>query len=418
VINGIISTWMQLIMVDSALPETEAKASDVSSLMALFLAAGCGVIAAGSYIGPPLASSIAAETGIRAALSGAIVSVGQIGYVLGLIFIAPLGDLLENRSLLCSVLIVSVASLGAISVVTDPASLFLGYFFLGMAGIAMQLMVTQVAFLGKRQNRGRLVGLVSSGLLAGMMLAWPFASFIQSHLGWRFVYRIDGCMVALLAALLLLALPSRRPKTGGGYLALLRSMVKLMNGSPDLPMRAAIQAFLFASFTLFWTAAPIELATRHGLNTSEIALFGLFGGAGALVAPIAGRLADRGHGEMLRFSGMCAISIGFAISLLSNAIWALAIAAIAVNAGVQANHIVSQRAILLQNPEQTSRANSLYVAIFFLGGAVGSLSAPALTYRGWSSLALIGASLGLVGLTLFRAARLASGPYEGTSLDR
>jgi predicted MFS family arabinose efflux permease len=179
------------------------------------------------------------------------------------------------------------------------------------------------------------------------------------------------------------------------------SLGRLWRHTPELRRRAGMQALLFAGFSLLWTGAPMELVGRCALGADEIALFGLVGGTGALIAPLARRLADRGKGRTTSLIGVIAVVAAFILTAFATHVWMLAIAAIAINAGVQANHVISQRAILAIRPDAASRLNSLYIAIFFLGGAAGSAIAAPLSFTGWTHLGLLGAAIGFIALVLW-----------------
>ena len=68
---------------------------------------------------------------------------------------------------------------------------------------------------------------------------------------------------------------------------------------------------MFGTFSLFWTAVPVELARNHGLSQSQIALFALVGAIGAVAAPIAGRLADAGHTRSMSRCAMLLAILSF-----------------------------------------------------------------------------------------------------------
>jgi predicted MFS family arabinose efflux permease len=179
----------------------------------------------------------------------------------------------------------------------------------------------------------------------------------------------------------------------------------LLRDTPVLRRRAAYQALLFAGFSLYWTAVPLELAgPTFGLSQRGIALFALAGAGGALSAPVAGRIADRGWGRASTGLSMVVVAIAFLLARIGGegSMLALLAAGVALDAGVQGNQVVSQRIIYALGEEARSRLNGLYIAMFFVGGAVGSsIASLAYALGGWERISWIGLAFPLAALALF-----------------
>jgi predicted MFS family arabinose efflux permease len=255
------------------------------------------------------------------------------------------------------------------------------------------MLLPLAAHMSAPAQRGKVLGQITGGLLTGVLLARPGASFFAGHFGWRAVYLADACIVAALTAWLSFRLPVRRPHSELSYSALLRSTRTLLKDHPELRRLSFAQAFLFAGFSLFWTGAPILLRDRLHIDDTGVALFALAGAAGALVAPLAGAAADRGRTSWVRLLALVAAGAGFAIGGAANGVWWLLLAALLVDAGVQACHVTAQRAIFALDATARSRLNSVYMTIFFLGGAVGSIAAAPLTSVGWAWTSVAGCLL-------------------------
>jgi predicted MFS family arabinose efflux permease len=372
--------------------------------MVLLLAAACGLIVANLYYAQTLVGPIAAATGLSARSAGLVVTLTQIGYTLGLLFIVPLGDLLENRKLVVTSLLVTALGLAA-AALSSSAGLFLAAaLVIGTGSVAAQVLVPFAAHLARAQTRGAAVGKVVSGLLMGIMLARPAASLIADHAGWHLVFGLAAVLMVALAALLYFKLPQRRPGATLGYTALIASLWQLLRTTPLLRRRAVYHAALFGSFSLFWTVTPLMLAgPAFGLSQSGIALFALVGMAGALASPIAGRLADRGHTLMATAAALALGVAGFALPLLETgygsgsrpvALGLLVLASIILDMGVAANLVLSQRAIFTLGADVRSRLNGILFALFFAGGAAGSaLGAWVFADYGWHAALLTGLAL-------------------------
>lgn len=385
--------------------DAEAAQQAVSAGMTTLLAVACGLSAANIYYAQPLIGLIAPAVGLGDKAASLIVTVTQVGYCLGLVLLVPLGDLVENRSLTFWTLSGAAAALAA-AALAPSATAFLGAALLiGVASTAAQMLVPIAAHLAPDASRGRTIGNVMSGLLLGIMLARPFSSLIADALGWRAVFGVSALAIAVLAFALRALLPERRPTVDHGYVALIASLWTLLRDTPVLRRRAAYQAALFAAFSLFWTAVPLELAgPTFGLSQRGIALFAFAGAAGALSAPIVGRLADRGWGRASSVVSMAAVAAAFLVAELgaSGSMMALLAGAVLLDAGVQGNQVASQRVIYALGDKARSRLNGLYIATFFVGGAVGSsIASLAFALGGWERVSWIGLVFPVIALTLF-----------------
>ncbi|HEY8683029.1 MAG TPA: MFS transporter [Rhodanobacter sp.] len=366
----------------------------------------CCVIAAGSYFAQPLAAVIGVDLGMRPWSFGLMVTLGQAGYCLGLLLIAPLGDLLENRRLLVILMALSALSLALAGMARAGSVFLLACLGIGVTSTSVQLLVAMATLSAAPQARGNMVGRVTGGLLLGILLAWPVANLVNAWFSWRTLFLGDALLVALLAIVVRRALPCHLPPQGTGYRALLASLWPLWREHAELRRRTAIQALLFGVFSLFWTSAPLWLKARYGLGAGGMALFGLVGAAGAFAAPLAGKLADRGHERAASAAGLIAVIVGCVLVMAGGPVYLPVTGGLLIDAGVQTNHVISQRRILSLQTESAHRLNSLYIALFFLGGAIGSAPAAPLYLHDWRLPAAIGACAGLVALGLWTRSTL------------
>jgi len=391
----------------TASAETSSEPA-ASAWIMLLLAFACGLIAANLYYAQPLAGPIGAALGLSPGATGLIVTLTQIGYGIGLLFIVPLGDLLETRRLVLILIGLAILSLLAVALSTHPLPFFAATLCIGLASVAVQVLVPYAAHLAPEAERGRAVGSVVSGLMLGIMLARPVSSFIAQFASWHAVFFISAAAMALLALMLRLALPRREPASTISYGKLLASMVHLMRNTPVLRRRAFYQACMFAAFSLFWTTTPLLLAgPEFQLSQGGIALFALAGVAGAIASPIAGRFADRGWTKAATAFAMLAVAGAFLITHIGAhgsplALGLLVAAGILLDFGVTTNLVLGQRAIFVLGAEYRSRLNGLYMATFFAGGALGSaLGGLAFAHGGWAMASWLGFALPVIALLYF-----------------
>jgi predicted MFS family arabinose efflux permease len=380
--------------------------------LALLLATACGLIVANIYYAQPLAGPIGAALGLPGAATGLVVTFTQVGYGIGLLLIVPLGDLVENRRLVLILLGLAALALVGAGLSTAPLSFLSSALLIGLGSVAVQVLVPYAAHLAPDAMRGRVVGDVMSGLMLGIMLSRPVSSFIAQFFGWPAVFHLSAVAMLLLMAVLHQALPPRQPDAGLRYGALLASMGRLALTTPVLRRRALYHAGLFSAFSLFWTTVPLLLAgPEYRLSQAGIALFALVGVSGAIAAPIAGRIADRGWTKPATSLAILAVACSFLLAYLGShgstlRLGLLAFAAILLDFGLSANMTLGQRAIFSLGSAYRSRLNGLYMATFFVGGALGSaLGGWAYAAGGWTFACWLGMALPTAALIYFATER-------------
>lgn len=379
----------------------------VSGVLIFLLAISCGLIVANLYYSQTIIGPIRAETGLSSSAAGLIVTITQIGYVAGLLFLVPLSDLVENRRLTVLALAMAAAALLMAAVAKDAPIFLVSALLIGNGSVAAQILVPFAAYLASEEQRGRVVGNVMSGLLLGILFARPVASFMTGFWGWRSVFGASAAAIALLAILLSRALPERKPKPSVSYGRMILSLGTLFRRTPALRRRAFYQACLFGAFSLFWTVVPLRLADDFGMSQQGIAWFALVGVGGAAAAPIAGRLADNGWGRRLTGTAIVVAVLSFLLvqffrSHTTAALILLYISAITLDMAVSGNLVVGQRVVYSLGSETRGRLNGLFMSVFFLGGAFGSsLGGWLYAQGGWESASLLGAALPLAALLYF-----------------
>jgi predicted MFS family arabinose efflux permease len=375
----------------------QQQESDISKGMLMLLAVACGLIVANLYYAQTLVGPISAATGLSLEAAGLIVTLTQAGYTAGLLFIVPLGDLMENRKLVVGALVFTSIALMAAAWSTSAWTFLAAALAIGLGSVAAQILVPFAAHLSKPATRGQAVGKVVSGLLLGIMLARPAASLVADHASWHMVFGGASVLILALAAVLYRKLPARVPASPPSYGKLMASLRHVFMTQPVLRRRAAYHAGLFGAFSLFWTVTPMMLSSpAFHLSQTGIAVFALVGMAGAVASPIAGKLADSGHTLMATAAALILGVVSFLLPLYAPdsrnvALGMLVVASIVLDMGVAANLVLGQRAIFSLGEAMRSRLNGLYFALFFAGGALGSaLGGWVYASYGWHAALLAG----------------------------
>jgi predicted MFS family arabinose efflux permease len=380
-------------------PEPIAASASLSRGTLFAMALACGAAVANIYYNQPMLGTI--ERSFPGSAAVALVpTLTQVGYALGLLFLLPLGDLLERRKLIViQFLAIGVASLIA-ALSTGVAGLIVGSILLGAAATAAQQIVPFAAILAAPERRGQAIGFVMSGLLMGILFSRTLAGFVATWLGWRAMFWV-AIPIALLGALLMaVCLPLHYPARRVRYGELLVSVGSLWRHEPVLRRASLTQALLFASFTTFWTILSLHLeqpAFRLGADVAG--LFGIVGAVGVAMAPLAGRVADR-RGPYL------VIGVGAAVTLLSWVVFGLwgtlsglVVGVVMLDFGVQIAMVSHQHLIYGLHPEFKSRLNTVFMTSVFFGGALGSVGA-AMAWRhgGWTGVSIFGGILAALAL--------------------
>ncbi len=388
-------------------PQEQALAGPpgISPAVTFACAVACGVIVANLYYAQPLIALIAPELHLRPGIAGLIVTLTQLGYAGGLLFVVPLADRVENRKLILATIGIVALALAALAAAPSAFAFLAASAAVGFCSAGVQVVVPFAASLAKEETRGRTIGNVMSGLLAGIMLARPVASLIAEVAGWRAVFAVSAVAMLVLGVWLARALPERRPASGHGYGEILRSMEQILMRERPLQRRAVYQGFVFAIFNIFWTSVPLLLADEFGFGQTGIALFALAGAAGALTAPIAGRLGDRGYIRLGTAGALATIALSCLLAGWAGALHSLlllVVFALTLDGATQVNQVLGQRVIFSLPGEDRGRVNAVYMTILFVLGACGSAIAT-LAYHaaGWWGAMGAGAVLGGVVLLLF-----------------
>lgn len=389
----------------SSTPQEGEPVAAPSPWLVFALAVASGATVANVYYAQPLIGPISQSLGLDISQAGLIVTTIQLGYIAGLFFLVPLGDLVENKRLILTMLAGLVFSLTGAAFSTKPSVFVAWSLLLGLTATATQMIVPLAGHIAPERIRGKTVGTVVSGLLFGVLLARPISTLIGGAYGWQTMYLISAGIMGAAFVMLAFALPKRNPKPDVSYTRLIASLWHLLMTEPVLQRRAAYQAFLFAAFTLFWTSLPLLLQAPP-FSLGHLALSGvmLTGVAGAFVAPYIGHLADQGHSRRVTGVAIVLVALAFVLTWLGGAssVAVFVIAGIALDAGAQAHLVVGQRAIFGLHPDIRSRLNALYLAMTFLGGAIGSAaSGYAVAHGGVATFSIIGFVFGLGALVLF-----------------
>jgi len=369
----------------------------------LLMATACGLCAGANYFNQPLLHSIAMDLGISEARASLTVTMAQVSYALGLLLLVPLGDMLERRRLVLSLMLLAALGMLASGMAHSFTLLAAGTLMTGLFSVAAQVLVPMAASFAAPGASGRAVGLVMSGLLIGILASRSVAGVLSDLGGWNAVYWVGALATAGVALLLRRALPLAQPAQRIGYGAVMRSLLTLAREQPRLRSRALIGGMGFATVSvLFSTMALLLAGPGYGFGDAQIGLIGLVGVAGALMANMAGRLADRGLEQRTTLAGGLLMLAGWgALWLGGTSLWWFLAGLLIVDAALQALHISNQNVIYALAPSARSRINAVYMTGYFIGASLGSaVGSTVWLHWGWTGASVAGLALSLCTLAV------------------
>ncbi|THF63075.1 MFS transporter [Pseudothauera nasutitermitis] len=361
--------------------------------LVLLLACGAGLSVASLYYSQPMLGLLGADLGATAGDTSLIPTFTQLGYALGILLLAPLGDRYDRRLIIVLKAVALTAALLASGCAPGIGLLLAASLGMGLAATLAQDILPTAATLAPAAQRGRIVGTVMTGLLLGILLSRVVSGFVAEQFGWRAMYFAAALPVATIGVVMWYRLPHIAPTTRASYLSLLGSLGSLWRRYPALRRAALAQGLLSVGFSAFWSTLAIMLHAEFGLGSAAAGAFGLAGAAGALAAPLAGRLADRRGPRPVAVFGAALTLTAFAILWLAPLLSAhlqlvlLVVGAIGFDFGIQAVLVAHQTIVYGLDPDARSRINAVLITGMFAGMAAGSaLGGLALARLGWAGV--------------------------------
>jgi predicted MFS family arabinose efflux permease len=382
--------------------------------LVLLMAAAAGLFVAAIYYNQPILGLLARDFGAGAGAVAQVAVATQVGYALGLLFLASLGDCLERRRLIVLTAAALALALAGAALAPSLGLLIAASLAIGALATVAQQVVPLAAHLAPDSRRGGVVGTVMAGLLTGILLARTASGLVSEWLGWREMFWLAAGATLVMGGVLAARLPRAEPRAGLSYPQLLLSMARLFRQHPRLRRAGAVQGLLFSAFVAFWSTLALYLERPPFSRGSAVAgLLGVLGAAGVLAAPLAGRLADRGAGGRGRLiaGGAAALALAYTLMGALPGSWpALLLGIVLMDIGLQAAMIANQSRVYGLDAAARSRLNTVYMTMMFASGSVGTAAgAHAFAAFGWTGVCALGGALGLAACLVELRGRRAEG---------
>lgn len=373
------------------------------------LGLACAVGVSTIYLNQPLLLEIGHTYGATPGHTGFVATATQVGYACGMLLFVPLGDLLERRSLMMRLFAAVSVALLLVAAAPTLAFLIVGSVLIGVFASVTHIALPIAPDLVGHKERGRAIGIVMTGLLLGILLARTFAGFVSGIHGWRWVFVLAAVLNGAFVPLLWRQMPLLEPKQRLGYGEAMRSLWTLWRTHPLLRESAVLGALAFGSFSCFWTTLAFVLGAHYGLGPSVAGSFGIVGAAGAMVAPLAGKLADRRGSRWVIGCGLVCLATSYVV-LWAEERWrvrlaghmvAMVVGVVLLDVGAQMAQIGNQTRIFGLDASARSRLNTVYMTVYFAGAATGSALAT-MAWARWRWNGVCALEMTLVALAALR----------------
>lgn len=377
---------------------------DISQDKALLwlMAIACGLCAGANYYCQPLIHSIQQYFQVPESQVALTVTFAQVSYALGLLFIVPMGDIVNKTRFIPLLMFFAAIGLLICAFAVNLPMLWVGTILVGLFSVAAQVLIPLATMAVQPEKTGEVVGFLMSGLLVGLLLSTSLAGLFSNLVNWKLIYIVSSILMLILAFMLKSRLP-HVPTAKMSYGRIFHSMAILLSEEKRLIYRSLIGGFAFAAMSiLFSTIAVLLTSEPFKLPDVMVGVATLIGVFGALSTTKIGKIADRGHTAVLTWIGITILAASWIFlyfggkSLIS---YILGYGIISL--GLAIVHSSNQNIIFRLRPNAKSRINSIYMTVYFTGGACGSaLGVYAWHHGGWTMTCIVGLCL-VAGSALF-----------------
>lgn len=366
---------------------------DISEDKALLwlMAIACGICAGANYYSQPLIHSIQLYFQASESSVALTVTFAQISYAIGLLFIVPMGDILNKTKFIPVLMFFASIGLFICAFSVNLPMLWIGTIITGLFSVAAQILIPFATMAVKPEKTGEVVGLLMSGLLVGILLSTSLAGLLSNLFNWKLIYIVSGILMLMVAVVLNARLPFIA-SSKMSYFSIFRSMGTLLLEERRLVYRSLIGAFAFATMSILFSTIAILMTTSFQLPDVMVGFIALAGVFGALSTKKIGQIADRGYTKVITWAGVLILACAWIFLYMgASYLWSYILGFAVMNLGLATIHSSNQNIIFRLRPDAKSRINSIYMTSYFIGGACGSaLGIYAWHHGGWNMACTVG----------------------------
>jgi predicted MFS family arabinose efflux permease len=368
--------------------------------IAMFSAA-CGLAVANANYAQPLLVAIGQSLRMPASTLGLIPALTQFGVTAGIALLLPLGDIVPVRRLLTVTIVFQAMALAGIALAPDGVTLLLLSLMVGFFGITPYVLPPYATLRTPLAQRGRITALLAQGVIVGMLLARSVSGLIGVQAGWRAVYALAAVAMLFLLLPLRRTIPFEVPVAQAGYLALMRSVVKVFRTVPLVRWSALCQGLATGSFTTLWVGISLHMqGPGFGWRSDAVGALALIGAAAAVAAPFVGGFADRRGARFSLLTALAVLAASWALLAASgNSLVAIIAGMIVLDLGATAADISNRTVIFRLRPEIRTRVATIYMIGKFGGaGVMAWMTGVAFARGGWLAVCALGAGSAVLAL--------------------
>ena len=361
-----------------------------------FLAVASAVAVANAYYIQPLLVEVGGALSIAGGLVGILPGLSQIGLACGLAFLLPLGDIISARRLLLAVIPVQIGALVLFATSGSGLAVAAASLLIGLFGIAPYILPPYVSLRVPASRLGQVTGMLTRGIIVGILLARTTSGVIGTHFGWRAVYWTAAVMMALeLVFLVRVVRPEQAMPSSGRvpYWHLIGSLLHLFRTIPELRSAALCQALSYGSFMVFWLGATLYLqGPSFGWTPQAIGLVALVAAAAASAAPMFGRAVDQSGPLATRRAALAGMVIAWVVlAVFQGHLAGMGVGLVVLDISATVLDISNRTILYGLEAEVRTRLNAVYQIAMFSGGAAMSvLVGVCWSSGGWLALCALG----------------------------
>jgi predicted MFS family arabinose efflux permease len=389
---------------DSPAPSAAPPAArGLSGAVLALIGITCAVCVANNYYSQPLLIDIARDLGMPPSLSGLVPTITQIGIALGMVFLLPLGDRIDNRKIVVLLLMVQSLAMATMAATTNRTMFMIACLVAGLCGIVTYLLPAYATRLVPAGRRGAVTGTLATGILTGIMLGRSLAGIAGYEVGWRAVYAVAAFITFIMAAAMKRSMPATPDLRQERYATLLRSLWTLLRENRLLRRNTLMQAMGFGGFNALWVGLTLHLQQPpFDLDTRAIGMLALVAVTSAMAAPVLGRFADRVPMERAARISFAMAALGWvALLILPHSYIGIIAGMVLVGISAIGSDVTLRTALYGLSPDIRMRLNAVYSAGLFVGGGMLSFLTPVVwSHFGWSAVAVIGLTVSVLPMIL------------------
>lgn len=359
------------------------------------MAISCGLCAGANYYCQPLVHSIQQYFQVPESQVALTVTFAQVSYALGLLFIVPVGDIVNKTKFIPLLMFFAAIGLLLCAFAVNLPMLWLGTVIAGLFSVAAQVLIPLATMAVKPEKTGEVIGFLMSGLLVGLLLSTSLAGLLSNLFHWKVIYALSSILMLILAFLLRTRLPAV-PTFKMSYRKIFQSMATLIVEEKRLVYRSLIGGFAFAAMSILFSTIAVLLTSKpFELPDVMVGVATLIGVFGALSTTKIGKIADKGYTNRLTLIGVIILACSWVFLYFGGtSLFSYIIGYGVISLGLAIVHSSNQNIIFRLRPDAKSRINSIYMTAYFTGGACGSaLGVYAWHHGGWTMTCLVGLCL-------------------------